>query len=121
MRARYNLQAGFTYIGLLIAVVIMGLMLTVAGRVWSVTEQRERETQLLFAGDAIRMAIAGYFAKQAGDKVKLVAFPPTPGVRFDYEISMGVRYGEGAWKTKIDQWIGWNQSCLSVGSFKKQG
>jgi quinoprotein dehydrogenase-associated probable ABC transporter substrate-binding protein len=56
--------------------------------------------------------IAGYFAKQAGDKVKLVAFPPTPGVRFDYEISMGVRYGEGAWKTKIDQWIGANQAKI---------
>jgi type II secretory pathway pseudopilin PulG len=62
MRARDNLQAGFTFIGLLVAVVLMGLMLTVASRVWSVTEQRERETQLLFAGDAIRMAIAGYYA-----------------------------------------------------------
>jgi type II secretory pathway pseudopilin PulG len=56
------LQAGFTYIGLLVTVVILGLMLTAASRVWSVSEQRERETQLLFAGDEIRMAIAAYFA-----------------------------------------------------------
>jgi type II secretory pathway pseudopilin PulG len=62
MRVRYELQAGFTYIGLLVAIVIMGLMLTLVGRVWSVSEQRERETQLLFAGDAIRMAIASYYA-----------------------------------------------------------
>jgi type II secretory pathway pseudopilin PulG len=55
-------QAGFTYIGILVAVVIMGLMLTVVGRVWSVTAQREREIQLLWTGDQIRMAIAGYFA-----------------------------------------------------------
>jgi len=62
MRARHDSQAGFTYVGLLAAVAIMGLMLTVVSRVWSVTEQRERETQLLFVGDAIRMAISGYFA-----------------------------------------------------------
>ena len=62
MRMRYELQAGFTYIGLLVAIVVMGLMLTLVGRVWSISEQREREAQLLFAGDAIRMAIASYFA-----------------------------------------------------------
>lgn len=62
MRAMQRRQSGFTYIGLLMAVVIMGLMLTVASRVWSTTEQRERETQLLFAGHAYRMAIASYFA-----------------------------------------------------------
>jgi type II secretory pathway pseudopilin PulG len=62
MHASRPLQAGFTYIGLLVTVVIIGLMLTAASRVWSVSEQRERETQLLFVGDEIRMAIAGYFA-----------------------------------------------------------
>jgi hypothetical protein len=36
-------------------------MLTVASRVWTTTEQRERETQLLFIGHAYRMAIASYF------------------------------------------------------------
>lgn len=55
-------QAGFTYVGLLFAVVILGLMLTAASRVWSLSEQRERETQLLFIGDEFRAAIAGYFA-----------------------------------------------------------
>ncbi|SAL11717.1 substrate-binding domain-containing protein [Caballeronia telluris] len=53
--------------------------------------------------------IAGYFTKRAGDSVRLVPFPPTPGIRFDYEISMGVRYGEKAWKDKIDNWIAANQ------------
>jgi type II secretory pathway pseudopilin PulG len=62
MGARYASQAGFTYIGILVAVVIMGLMLTAVSRVWSVTEQRERETQLLFVGDEFRMAISRYFA-----------------------------------------------------------
>jgi len=55
-------QAGFTYLGLLVTVVVIGLMLTVVSRVWSVTEQRERETQLLFVGDQFRAAIGSYFA-----------------------------------------------------------
>ena len=62
MRARQRRQGGFTYIGLLMVVVIMGLMLTVASRVWSTTEQRERETQLLWVGHEYRLAIASYFA-----------------------------------------------------------
>ena len=61
MRTRYGVQSGFTYIGILFAVVIMGLLLTVAARVWTVTEQRERETQLLFVGDEFRRAIAAYY------------------------------------------------------------
>ena len=62
MRARLGTQAGFTYLGILAAVILMGLLLTAAARVWTLTEQRERETQLLFVGDAFRMAISGYYA-----------------------------------------------------------
>jgi quinoprotein dehydrogenase-associated probable ABC transporter substrate-binding protein len=57
--------------------------------------------------------IAGYFAKLAGDKVKIVPFQPTPGLRFDFEISMGVRYGEPEWKNKVDTWIGANQGKIN--------
>jgi type II secretory pathway pseudopilin PulG len=57
-------QRGFTYIGLLMAVVVMGLMLTLVGRVWSTTARREREEQLLFVGHEFRNAISGYFAHE---------------------------------------------------------
>ncbi|HTI17710.1 MAG TPA: substrate-binding domain-containing protein [Trinickia sp.] len=53
--------------------------------------------------------IAGYFVNRSGNKVRLVPFPPQPGIRFDYEISMGVRYGEKAWHDKVDNWIASNQ------------
>ena len=62
MAGRGGSQRGFTYIGLLMAVAILGLMLTVVGRVWSTHEERERETQLLWVGHAYRLAIASYFA-----------------------------------------------------------
>jgi type II secretory pathway pseudopilin PulG len=54
-------ERGFTYIGLLVAVVIMGLVLTTASRVWTTTEQREREAQLLWVGHAYRLAIGSYY------------------------------------------------------------
>lgn len=62
MRSSLSRECGFTYVGLLVTVVVMGLMLTVVSRVWRTTEQRERETQLLFVGHAYRLAIASYFA-----------------------------------------------------------
>ena len=62
MRSPLSAQRGFTYLGLLVAVAILGLMLTMVSRVWSTTEQRERETQLLFVGHAYRLAIASFYA-----------------------------------------------------------
>jgi quinoprotein dehydrogenase-associated probable ABC transporter substrate-binding protein len=53
--------------------------------------------------------IAGYFVNRLDNKVRLVPFPAQPGIRFDYEISMGVRYGEKAWRDKVDNWIASNQ------------
>src|SRR5215831_21388476 len=54
-------ERGFTYIGLLVAVVILGLLLTMASRVWTTTVQREREAQLLWVGHAYRHAIESYY------------------------------------------------------------
>ena len=53
-------ERGFTYIGLLIAVAIMGIMLSAAGTMWSVAAQREKEVELLFIGHQFRSAIARY-------------------------------------------------------------
>jgi type II secretory pathway pseudopilin PulG len=61
MRRAVVVQCGYTYIGLLVSVVILGLMLTIVARVWSTTEQREREAQLLWVGHAYRNAIASYY------------------------------------------------------------
>jgi type II secretory pathway pseudopilin PulG len=52
--------AGFTYIGLLIAVVILGVALSAVGTVWRTLAQREREQELLFIGREFRAAIAAY-------------------------------------------------------------
>lgn len=60
--ARHPVRAaGFTYIGLLIAVAILGLSLSVVGTVWHTQAQREREQELLFIGREFRSAIAAYY------------------------------------------------------------
>jgi type II secretory pathway pseudopilin PulG len=62
--------AGFTYIGLLVVIVLIGLALASAGEVAATTAQRERETQLLWAGHEYRAAIARYWSRKR-------AYPPT--------------------------------------------
>lgn len=50
--------------------------------------------------------IAGYFAQRV--KVPALVVLPLqsePGVRFDYQMAMGVRYGERAWKQQIESLI----------------
>jgi quinoprotein dehydrogenase-associated probable ABC transporter substrate-binding protein len=51
--------------------------------------------------------IAGMLVEQHGGQPKwrAVPFEPSPQIRFDYEISMGVRNGEKQWKDTLDAWI----------------
>ena len=58
-------QAGFSYMGVLMLIVIVGIGLAGAGLVWHIQLQRLKEQQLLFAGDAIRKAICSYSASNS--------------------------------------------------------
>ena len=50
--------------------------------------------------------IAGFFAKRvSAPQLVVVPMKSEPGVRFDYEMAMGVRYGEREWKQQIEQVI----------------
>jgi type II secretory pathway pseudopilin PulG len=59
---------GFTYIGLLIAVVLLGIGLALVGEVWKTAVKRERERELLFVGDQIRQGIGRYYESSPGVK-----------------------------------------------------
>ena len=58
--------AGFTYIGLLIAVAVIGVWLTAVATVWHQEMQRENERQLLFVGNQFRQAIGSYYENTPG-------------------------------------------------------
>jgi len=57
---------GFTYLWLLIAIAIMGIALAAIGEVASTEAKREREAELLFAGNQIAGAIVAYRASSPG-------------------------------------------------------
>jgi len=71
MRARGELSAdpsasGFTYIGLLIFIVLLGIGLALVGQVWHTAVTREKERDLLFIGGEFARAIGQYYARNGG-------------------------------------------------------
>jgi len=58
--------------------------------------------------------IAGYYAKRVRTvELVLVPLKSEPGVKFDYEIAMGVRYGEPEWKRTVEKLIAENRSAIT--------
>jgi len=57
-----RVQAGFTLVGLMFVVAILGLTLSAVGVVWSTEVRRDKEAQLLWVGDQYRQAITRYRA-----------------------------------------------------------
>jgi len=59
-------ERGYIYIWMLFAVMLTGVMLAAAGLVWQTEIRREKEQELLFAGDQFKRAIESYYnASQA--------------------------------------------------------
>jgi mxaJ protein len=58
---------------------------------------------------------AGYFARQS-TAVPIVAIPlkPHPGVQFEFDIAMAVRFGEAAYKQRIDEALARNRAQINA-------
>jgi len=52
---------GFTYLGILFAVALIGTGLAAAGTLWSFSAQRSSERQLIHVGQSYRRAIQSYY------------------------------------------------------------
>ena len=59
-------QEGFSYIGILLAVALIGTQLALAGVVWSFAQTRQKERELLFVGGQFRTAIGQYYLNPKG-------------------------------------------------------
>ena len=83
MRARA--QSGFTYLTVLFVVAFMGIGLAKTGQVWRTTVMRERESELLYAGNQYRLAIERYYKRGAAKYPRaldgLLKDPRDPGTR----------------------------------------
>jgi quinoprotein dehydrogenase-associated probable ABC transporter substrate-binding protein len=68
--------------------------------------------------DKIDLAIlwgpmAGFLVGKHADAAwRAVPFAIDPEIKFDYEISMGVRFGEKEWKDTLDQWIATHEESV---------
>lgn len=59
--------------------------------------------------------IAGYFAKRVKTpELAVVPLKSEPGVRFDYEMAMGVRYGEREWKEQVEQLLDSQRAAIGA-------
>jgi quinoprotein dehydrogenase-associated probable ABC transporter substrate-binding protein len=59
--------------------------------------------------------IAGYFAKRVRNmELAVIPLRSEPGLKFDYEIAMGVRHGEPEWKASVQKLIGENQAAITA-------
>jgi mxaJ protein len=57
--------------------------------------------------------IAGFFAKRVSEaRLVLVPLGSEPPARLDYEIAMGVRFGEPEWKATVERLIAENQKAI---------
>lgn len=57
--------------------------------------------------------IAGYFVTRSKDvEIKMVPMRSEPGVKFDFAISAGVRFGEGEWKNEVEALLTRNASRI---------
>lgn len=66
--------------------------------------------------------IAGFLVRQhaASEQWRAVPFMPDREIKFDYEIAMGVRFGEKEWQGTLDEWIAGHQPKVEeiLGSFR---
>ncbi|MVW89793.1 type II secretion system protein [Pseudomonas sp. PB101] len=59
-------QDGFTYLGVLFLIVVMGMGLASAGELWATASRRDRENQLLWVGTQYAQALRSYYRSSPG-------------------------------------------------------
>lgn len=59
-------ERGFTYIWILFAVALAGIVLAAAGQLWQTEARREKEVELMFVGEQFRQAIGSYYESSPG-------------------------------------------------------
>lgn len=58
---RRSATAGFTYLGLLLAIALLGVSLLAASELWVRIAKRQRDAQLVWTGEQYRRAISSYY------------------------------------------------------------
>ncbi len=97
-------SGGFTYLGVLVMVVVFGIAFSSANRYWATTAKREKEAALLYAGERIRAALGSYYGSGERNSLPsrlehLVRDNRFPGVRRHIrKIYRNPMAEDGAWE-----------------------
>lgn len=62
-------SAGFTYVTVLMLIMVMGIMLGMAGQSWKMIMDREREAELLWRGSQYRDAMIRWYRPKPGQHI----------------------------------------------------
>lgn len=98
-------QQGFTCIGVLVLIALMGIALAAAGQVWHTLQTREKERELLFIGQQFRLALNRYARHAPGQSRRaplrleeLLQDPRYPGIqRYIRKIYVDPMTGDADW------------------------
>jgi type II secretory pathway pseudopilin PulG len=98
-------ESGFTYVGVLVLVALMGIALASTGRVWHTLQQQEKEQELLFIGQQFRQALDAYAKHTPGqarrapqDLEALLLDPRHPGIqRYLRKVYLDPMTGKAEW------------------------
>lgn len=66
MQSGKRVAAGFTYLGVLLLIALMGMALAATGQLWSTVAKRERERELLWVGNQYAQALRSYYRSSPG-------------------------------------------------------
>ena len=84
LRGKRAAESGFTYIGVLLLVAMLGIAVTLVSELWHTAQKRDKEQELLFVGNQFRRALAMYSANGGGYPKRLedlLRDPRVPGMR----------------------------------------
>lgn len=59
-------ERGFSFLGVLFVITLMGALLATTGQLWATSGQRERERQLLWVGNQYAQALRSYYRRSPG-------------------------------------------------------
>jgi type II secretory pathway pseudopilin PulG len=109
-------EGGFTYLGLLLAIALLGVGLSAASELWSTTAKRQRQAELAWVGEQYVHAIGSYYESSPGGVKR---YPNTiEDLLEDRRVPFVRRHLRQAYVNPMSGRIDWELIAASQGGFR---